>query len=508
MRSNGPRPSPTLIRSRAGKFLLRSAILLGALYVILLIPAPEPSPGRNTSQQPFAWKQDAFWAELEARFVKARATGCDTLAAGIAGAHAWVSQTLDEISRGPLAPEDSRFDGLETNLFHLAPLVAACPTHLKDFASLANRTRSEVKKQSRSWDMNSAVARQRVYRLLFGTRMALEEIMLQSPAGSAGPELVLCDDTPSQTPSTSVRGVKLHSGDILLSRGGAPTSSLIARGNDYPGSFSHVALVHVDERTGRASMIESHIESGVAITPVDVYLADKKLRILLLRLRPDLPALKADPMLPHRAAAQALDEARRRHIPYDFAMDYRDHRVQFCSEVAAAAYEATGVRLWMGISWISSPTVRAWLGSLGVRHFETQEPSDLEYDPQLSVVAEWRDSTTLLAAHADDAVTDVMLEEAQPGRPLAYNRLALPAARLAKAWSFVLNQFGKPGPIPEGMSAATALRVKKFRNEHDARSDRLQVQAEEFRKARGYAPSYWDLTRLAREAKPNGKGPR
>ena len=346
-------------RSRAGRYLRRSGLLLGILYLVLLIPAPEPKPKPNTGQRPFAWNQDEFWAELQGRFVQAREAGCATLAASISNARSRISQTLDELAQGALPPDDARFTALETNLFHLAPLIAACPVRLGEFVALANRTRAEVKKQSQAWDMNSAVARQRVYRLLFGTRMALEEILLQSPAGSDVPELILCDDTPSQTPSTTVRGVKLHSGDILLSRGGAPTSSLIARGNDYPGSFSHVALAHVDASTGQASMIESHIEGGVAIAPLEDYLADKKLRILLLRLRPDLPALKADPMLPHRAATEALAEARRRHIPYDFAMDHRDHRAQFCSEVAAAAYERTGVRLWMGLSWISSPTVSA-----------------------------------------------------------------------------------------------------------------------------------------------------
>ena len=504
LRQPGPPSAP--LRSRASRFLRRAAILLGILYVVLLIPVPEPAPKLNTGQQPFVWNQDEFWSELEALFVQARAAGCDTLAESIAGAHARISQTLEEVARGSLPPDDSRFATIETNLFHLAPLIAACPARLGDFTALANRMRSEVKKQSQSWDMNSAAARQRVYRLLFGTRMALEEIMLQAPAEAAVSELVLCEDAPSQTPSVVVRGVKLHSGDILLSRGGAPTSSLIARGNDYPGSFSHVALAHVDASSGRASAIESHIEGGVTIATFDDYLADKKLRVLLLRLRPDLPALKVDPLLPHRAATEALAEARGRHIPYDFAMDHRDHRAQFCSEVAAAAYERTGVRLWMGLSWISSPTVSAWLGSLGVRHFETQEPSDLEYDPQLAVVAEWWNRAALLKAHADDAVTDAMLEEAKPGRPLGYNRLALPAARLAKAWSFGLNQIGKLGPIPEGMSAATALRVKRFRNDHDIRSDLLLAKAAELEKARGYAPSYLELTRLARATKRGAGG--
>ena len=66
----------------------------------------------------------------------------------------------------------------------------------------------------------------------------------------------------SATPSAEILGVIVHSGDILISRGGAPTSALIARGNDYPGNFSHVALVHIDEKTNSISIIESHIERG------------------------------------------------------------------------------------------------------------------------------------------------------------------------------------------------------------------------------------------------------
>ncbi|HRY73404.1 MAG TPA: hypothetical protein P5165_09285, partial [Spirochaetia bacterium] len=77
--------------------------------------------------------------------------------------------------------------------------------------------------------------------------------------------------------------------------------------------------------------------------------------------------------------------------------------------------------------------------------------------------AEWRDRAALLKAHVDDAVTDVMLAAANPGEPLPYSHLRLPPARLAKAYSFVLNMAGKFGPIPEGMSATTALRVAEYR---------------------------------------------
>ena len=183
--------------------------------------------------------------------------------------------------------------------------------------------------------------------------------MLQAPPGVVVPELVQAVDEPSRTPATNILGVTVHSGDILVSRGGAPTSALIARGNDYPGSFSHVALLRVDERSGQASVVESHIERGVVVASVEDYLKDKKLRVLVLRLRADLPALRRNPMLPHAAATTAWQNARRRHIPYDFAMNYLDHQEQFCSEVVSAAYEAEGLKLWTGPTYISSPTVVA-----------------------------------------------------------------------------------------------------------------------------------------------------
>jgi hypothetical protein len=293
----------------------------------------------------------------------------------------------------------------------------------------------------------------------------------------------------------------VHSGDILVSRGGAATSALIARGNDYPGCFSHAALVHVEERSGRASVIESLIECGVAVTPIEQYLNEKKLRIMVLRLRADLPALVADPMLPHKVSIGTLAEAERRHIPYDFTMDYRDHQAQFCSEVVGAAYEPAGIKLWSGLTFISSPTVTAWLSSLGVRYFETQEPADFEYDPQLRVVAEWRDRATLFKAHIDDAVTDVMLSEAKPGEGLGYQRLLLPVAKMVKAYSVVLNALGKTGPLPEGMSGTVALRVKKYGLQHAAIGARVLLLADNFRQQHAYLPPYWELVRLAQQAK-------
>jgi len=485
--------------SRARKLFIGSLLALAAGYLLLLIPESDPPAPTDPTQKPFAWNQNVLWSSLEARFKSARTTGCATLAASIESTLAGRRRQIDELAAAPVAPDDARLDSLETNLFHLAPMIAACPERLADYIDVYSRMREVVKTQSQHWDMNSSAARQRLYRLLYGGRAALEEVLLQAPAGSYA-ALLRAHNEPSSAPSVTLHDVTLRSGDILVSRGGAPNSALIARGNDFPGNFSHVALLHIDAATRAAIVIEAHIDRGVAIAPFEQYLKDKKLRIMALRLRADLPAVKADPQLPHRAAAQALADARSRHIPYDFTMNYREHSKQFCSEVASAAYEKFGVTLWMGRSHLSSSGLRAWLGCFGARHFETQEPADLEYDPQLRIVAEWRDPAALWQDHLDSAVIDALLEGAERGDLLNYPRLMLPIARLAKAWSAALNLFGVAGPIPEGMSATAALRNKAFARHHTATKARVGALAEQFRKQHGYAAPYWELVNFAREA--------
>jgi Permuted papain-like amidase enzyme, YaeF/YiiX, C92 family len=486
------------------KLIAVVVFLLAVTYLLLLIPERAPSlPSADVGvikKQPFAWNQDAYWRALEAQYRQLHQSGCRDIQNRIAAELADANKALLKISQKSLDPEAPEFADLERRMFEIAPLVSGCNLFIPEYIRFVTNMRDVVKKESERWDMNADASRITLYRLLYGGRTAIEEIMLQTPQ-EAYPVMITGRDEPSQTPAADVRGTKIHSGDILVSRGGAPTSALISRGNDYPGNFSHIALVYVDPATHEAKIIESHIEIGVVVSTVEDYLKDKKLRVMLLRPRADLPQIVKDPMLPHKAAEFAYKRAKEGHIPYDFAMDYKDHSKLFCSEVASAAYEQFGVHLWAGISHISSPGLRKWLAAFGVRHFETQEPSDLEYDPQLVVVAEWRDQATLKKDHYDNAVTEVMLEGAEKGEEISYQWYLLPLARIVKGYSVIMNLFGKPGPIPEGMSATAALRTQYYDKQHEAIKKRLAIKAHQFKAENGYAPPYWELVKLARAAK-------
>ena len=480
-------------------------IIIAVAYALLLIPDRNQTALSVSSapqkKQPFAWNQDSYWDTLEAKYKELMKEGCKDMSIVIDSDILKLNALTGPMRRQSLSPDSKVLSELEQQMFTTGPLVAACKMRLPEYVKAMTELRAVVKKQSEGWDMSSDVARTTLYRLLYGSRAAEEEIILQASQEAEPLALIMGTDEPSQTPSVTVRGVTLHSGDILVSRGGAPTSALIARGNDFPGNFSHIALLYVDAVTHEPKLIESHIEKGVAVSSFEEYIRDKKLRIMVLRLMADLPQLRKDPMLPHKAAEFALKNAMERHIPYDFEMDYKDHSKLFCSEVASAAYEAYGVNLWMGISHISSPGLRKWLLAFGVRHFVTQEPSDLEYDPQLVVVAEWRDPETLRKDHMDNAVTEVMIEGAEKGDELTYPWYLLPVARVMKGYSMVLNLLGRIGPVPEGMSATAGIRTTYYMKKHDAIYERLELKEKEFKMRNNYEPPYWEMVKMARAAK-------
>ncbi len=488
------------MKNRPFKYIIYSFAMLTAVYLILLVPSAKPPSPPAGGQTPFAWNQDQYWKTLEKEFLAAKASGCEQIRLGIDSSFEGINRLVDSLAFKQYEPDDAVFSALESAFFEITPKVGVCHDRLPGYLAAFIKIRTLIKIQSQSWDMNSQVTRDRLYRTIYGGRLATEEVMLQMPPDSL-PALVKCGDIPSTTPATEILGAVIHSGDILVSRGGAATSALIARGNDYPGNFSHIALVYVDDKTGQASVIESHIEKGVAIANLDQYLKDTKLRVMILRLRPDLPVLIADSQLPHKAAKWMLEKAKAGHIPYDFQMDYNDTTRFFCSEVASTPYQKFGLSLWTGLSHISSKGVKTWLAAFGVKYFETQEPSDLEYDPQLTVVAEWRDPETLYKDHIDNAVIDVMLESAERGELLDYDWYLLPVARVMKGYSYLLNLIGVIGPVPEGMSASAALRNKWFTARHGKIKERLFKLADQFKNDNGYRPPYWELVALARKTK-------
>ena len=467
------------------------------IYGLLLIPDTTVQPIYKGYKQPFVWNKDSLWNRLEAQFVAARAGDKDLLIDSSIAAHffdldkqlkSWedVNGALDTIQRANFLQP----------YFELSALVAAHPQYLKQLLAVYQRARVQLKKYAVQWPQEHRNIKPLLYSYLYGMRAATEEVLLQVPNQFI--ESVMPVETVNSACRTAtVLGMQVCSGDLLVSRGGAEVSALISRGNDYPGNFSHVALVYVDEKM-KPWVIEAHIEKGVAIADFATYIRDKKLRVMVMRPRSDLPALTANPRLPELAAKYVYDKTLVVHLPYDFAMNVQDTNKMFCSEVGSFAYRHEGVHLWQNPSTISGHGVTNWLHAFGVENFVTQMPCDLEYDAQLAVVAEYRDAATLYKDHIDNAVMDVLLEEANKGMTIKYDWYLLPMARVIKVWSLLQNKMGKVAKIPEGMSATQALKNQYFVDCYQRLKKAAQVEIELFEKQQNYRPPYWKLLSIIR----------
>lgn len=466
------------------------AILL--LTLALLLPA-------NGVSAPFQWPDAPFFGRLESAFLAARKLPADKAAARFDHLEREGRSLLARLEPAATDFPEKELIRLEQLQFEMGTIAAARGELLLRLQRFANELRQRILPASAHWQAESELIRQMLYRLTYGGRAAVEEAWLQSES-AALPSLLQLANVGSSAPSTMVEGVRVYSGDILLSRAGAPTSALISRGNDYHGNFSHAALLYVDAETKTPRIIEAHIERGVVISTLEQYLEDKKQRIVVLRLRGDHPKLADNPDLPHDAAAAMLTRAEKRAIAYDFAMDYQNGDKLFCAEVVYHAYRHEGVELWQSKTAMSQPGLRAWLGGMGVKSFETLAPSDIEYDPQLVAVAEWRDLDVLREDRLDSAMMDVLLEEAEKGLRLGYPTYKLPLAAGAKLWGGVQRLFGAEPAIPPGMTIGTALRVDSLVNKvFPLLRKRLRQTAAGFRKERGYSPPYWSLLQLARQ---------
>ncbi len=448
----------------------------------------------------FSWQRDPFFQTLEQTFNQARQQSPEQVRARFVTQLAQGRRLLESISLATDRVPFAELKELEKAQFYAATLAAAHEPLMSEAYGFLTDARLTVLRASIHWPIGNSEVHDAIYRVVYGGRAAIEEALVQHKAGAI-PAVTLLEDIPSATPSVVVEGVRVHSGDIILSRGDAPTSALIARGNPYPGSFSHVALVHVDERTGTATVLESLIERGVVLTPAAEFLKEKRYRLLLLRLRPGSPVLQQDPLAPHRAASYMLDHIKAAHIPYDFSMNWNDESKMFCSEVAYHAYRTIGIDLWADKQKLESPGLIRWLGDMGMTHFTTIMPADLEYDPRLAPVAEWRNLEALSYDRLDNVTLDVLLEAAERGDHLGYSPLAVLPGGAIKLWSGLESVMGSTPTIPAGMSVGTALRVRSLiKVVHPKLRAAIAIADAKYRTEHGYPAPYWTLTAIARQA--------
>lgn len=183
---------------------------------------------------------------------------------------------------------------------------------------------------------------------------------------------------------------EFRSGDVIVVRGTIHNSAAIARISDVDSQFSHAALVYIAPDGGQ-HVVEALIETGGSINSLHSSLSHDLARAVVFR--------HPDRELAHKAAEHMYNRVRasrglfKRGIPYDFSMELEGYDALFCSKLIRQAFdEASGSKLVLPTFPSSFERgSRDFLGRIGVTAKKSFAPGDLELEPSMQAIAEWRD---------------------------------------------------------------------------------------------------------------------
>jgi hypothetical protein len=202
----------------------------------------------------------------------------------------------------------------------------------------------------------------------------------------------------------------LKSGDIILSRSNSFSTGLLAYQGEVPGNLSNLGFVFKNS-SGEISILETNFETGLIIIPIQEYLEQKRTRLVLYRFQDETLSSKASQKLFEKVSlAIEEDEV----VPFDFLSDINEVNEIFPLEMLHLAFKETSsgaVDLPLYKAKFLKELAPFWK-QLGLsveeddlKNLETFSLNDLEFDPRIELVLEWKDPLSV----KDNRVKDLVL---------------------------------------------------------------------------------------------------
>lgn len=281
--------------------------------------------------------------------------------------------------------------------YDLKALRSASSGLLDDFHDLRLRLRSQIPVWSKSGFLTPKAEQylRDVFRAMRYANDLLGELMIgfrQRQPGKSN-RLAFSKGTRGTLFHPGLRSSKFadfKSGDVIIVRGTIHNSAAIARIGDVDSQFSHACMVYIDPR-GRQYVIEALIEAGATINRLHSALRSDLGRAVVFRHRDaDLAHKAAEDMYTHVRASRGWFA---RRIPYDFSMELQGYDKLFCSKLIRQAYdEASGGACKLpAFPSRFERGARDFLDRIGVTARASFAPGDLELEPSMEAIAEWRD---------------------------------------------------------------------------------------------------------------------
>lgn len=287
----------------------------------------------------------------------------------------------------------------------------------------------------------------------------------------------------------------LKTGDVLVIRGNANVSAMIARLGDEESIFSHSAIVGEDQNNNQY-IVEALIPKGLIYTPVDQWLRETRdARVVVYRFNDETMSMKAGREIFSYAKEKGKD------APYDFAMDESDRTRFFCSEVAQYGYwlasDGNIVLPKYRTAACKLRTSTSFFDDMGIKTDGSLfSPADIEVDPRFELVLDYRDISEdrMLNARRKDAVLQSiyqwMTRESEKDR---YNFYSTPKYFILGSVAKFVRQFGVGSELfPKHIPFSTLQTLLKYEDVSTILLKNLE-KVEKNRKAGGPSLSFRDL---------------
>ncbi len=202
------------------------------------------------------------------------------------------------------------------------------------------------------------------------------------------------------------KNFQFKSGDIFIVRTSNFVSAIVSRIGDEDGQFSHAAMLYIDNK-GEKQIIEAMHGEGVLIVPFDEWRKnDHHMRIALFRYRDEKLAKNAAQKLyayiHHRWRSEGP-------ILYDFKMAPGVDEF-YCSELVQYAFRLGGEsRIPVFSTSLHALANHTFLHDLTIEATEVFAPCDIEIEPLVDLVAEWRNYDMTRSARIGDIVQTKVL---------------------------------------------------------------------------------------------------
>lgn len=271
----------------------------------------------------------------------------------------------------------------------------------------------------------------------------------------------------------------IQNGDLLLSRGDAFTSGVISRIGAIDNQFSHIAIVYVDDgelmgQKGKKYVVESVLNAGLQILPLEEYMTHTKARWVIFRLKNVKSEEATNEQTVMSVASRWLaQKAKTEKVCYNFTMDLHDPKCMFCSQAISAALDyackSPNVKceafpsyqnpalLSFPLAYTSyKPEQNPLMHLLNMSVSETFAPADVEVDPRLDFVAEYRNLAYTESARMYDMIFTKMFQWMESGQyTFADSAVILAFTKIGDEY---VKQMGRmPENTPEGFTQGSML---------------------------------------------------